>query len=212
MIFVIVCSSCNTFFLFRFPSPTINALIVEYVLFVEMFRVPQLTCRVLVYPFGRLAATLLPITVYTLPKWLPGPLSGYKWSFNPCPFNVKEHALIVVMANVGVPQAYGLHLVVVSEYYYNRTFGFGFAFLLVASSQLLGFSLAGLTRRFVIAPASMIWPEALVVSANLNAFHAEEDSFQGGMPRFRFLCICIGAAVAYQWIPGKSLALLASRP
>jgi hypothetical protein len=127
------------------------------------------------------------------------------WSLNPCPFNVKEHAIIVIMANVGVPPAYGLHLVVSGQLFYGKAFGFGFAFLLVVSSQLLGFSLAGLTRRFVITPASMIWPEALVVSANLNAFHAEEDSFQGGMPRFRFLCIWIGAAIAYMWIPGERL-------
>lgn len=157
----------------------------------------------IVYPFGCLAAKVLPITVHTLPTWMPGPLSGKQWSLNPCPFNVKEHALIVIMANVGVTQAYGLHLVVAGQLFYGKAFGFGFGFLLILCSQLLGFSLAGLTRRFVISPASMIWPEALVVSANLNAFHAEEDTFQGGMPRLRFLCIAIAASTAYAWLPSK---------
>jgi hypothetical protein len=158
----------------------------------------------IVYPFGRLLAAVLPITVYTLPKWMPGPLSGKQWSLNPCPFNVKEHALIVIMANVGVTQAYGLHLIVAGQLFYGKAFGFGFGFLLILCSQLLGFSVAGLTRRFVITPASMIWPEALVVSANLNAFHAEEDTFQGGMPRLRFLCYAIAGSMAYTWFPGKS--------
>lgn len=147
---------------------------------------------------------MAPITVRKLPAWLPGRLSGYEWSLNPGPFNIKEHALVVIMANVAVAQAYGLHLVVAGQLFYGKAFGFGFAFLLILCSQLLGFSFAGLTRRFVVLPASMLWPEALVVATNLNAFHSEEDNFSGGMPRIKFLCIVLAGAAAYFWLPGES--------
>lgn len=136
--------------------------------------------------------------MWQLPKWL----GGRTFSFNPGPFNVKEHALIVIMANVGVSQVYGLHLIVAGQLFYKRTFEFGFAFLFVLCTQLTGFSMAGLARRYVVWPASMIWPEALVVATNLNAFHAEEDAFQGGMPRLRFLVYVIGGSMGYYWLPG----------
>jgi len=157
----------------------------------------------LAYPAGRLLAKILPITVYHLPTWLPGKLSGAPWTLNDGPFNVKEHALIVIMANVGVSQAYGLHLIVAGDLFYGRAFGFGFGFLLVLSSQLLGFTLAGLANQLVVSPASMLWPEALVVAANLNAFHAQDDAFGGKLSRFKLLVIVLIASAAFFWIPGS---------
>jgi hypothetical protein len=159
----------------------------------------------LVYPVGRAAAAYVPITVYTLPTWMPGKLSGAPWTFNDGPFNVKEHALIVIMANVGVTQAYGLHLVVAGELFYGRAFGFGFAFLLILCSQLFGFSLAGFANQFVVTPASQLWPEALSVTANLNAFHAQDDAFPGTgkISRIKLLVIVLTGALFWFWVPGQ---------
>lgn len=106
------------------------------------------------------------------------------------------------MANVGLSQVGGLHLIVSGQLFYGRRFEFGFAFLFILCTQLLGFSMAGLARRYVVWPASMIWPEALVVATNLNAFHAEEDAFQGGMSRIKFLVIVLSGAAFYYWLPG----------
>jgi hypothetical protein len=156
----------------------------------------------LAYPAGRLLAKYAPITVFHLPGWLPGRLSGAPWTLNDGPFNVKEHALIVIMANVGVSQAYGLNLIVTAELFYSRAFGFGFGFLLVLCSQLLGFTLAGLAKDLVITPASMLWPEALVVAANLNAFHAQDDAFGGKLSRFKLLIIVLCSSMAFFWLPG----------
>lgn len=156
--------------------------------------------RIVVYPFGRLLAAIMPINTWTLPRFL----GGRSFSLNPGPFNVKEHALIVIMANVGVSQAYGLHLIAAGQLFYGRSFEFGFAFLFILCTQLTGFSMAGLARRYVVWPASMIWPEALVVATNLNAFHAEEDTFQGGMTRIRFLIWVLVGSLFYYWFPGTS--------
>jgi len=160
----------------------------------------------LAYPAGRLLAKYAPITVYSLPAWLPGRLSAAPWTLNDGPFNVKEHALIVIMANVGVSQAYGLNLIVTAELFYSRAFGFGFEFLLVLCSQLLGFTLAGLAKNLVVTPASMLWPEALAIAANLNAFHAQDDAFGGKMSRFKLLIIVLLSSMAFFWLPGVSIS------
>jgi len=157
----------------------------------------------LAYPLGCLAAKVAPVSVYNLPAWMPGKLSGAAWTLNDGPFNVKEHALIVIMANVGVSQAYGLHLIVVGDLYYGRAFGFGFGFLLLLCSQLLGFGLAGFAHQYVVQPASMLWPEALSVAANLNAFHAHDDAFSGRLSRLRLLCYVLAGSVLYFWLPGE---------
>ena len=48
-------------------------------------------------------------------------------------------------------------------------------------TQLTGFGLAGLCRRFLIRPASMVWPQTLVVCALVNTLHGkDEEAAQGG--------------------------------
>lgn len=162
---------------------------------------PGLTidCRVVAYPLGKFAAWILPIDTYKLPLWL----GGREFSFNPGPFNIKEHTVIVMMANVAIGPAYALYATVSSELYYNHPMGFGFSIMFLFATQMTGFTLAGICRRFVVWPASMIWPGNLVVATNLNTFHAEEDGFTGGMSRFKFLIVCMAGSFAWYFFPGK---------
>ncbi|WVW80404.1 OPT family small oligopeptide transporter [Kwoniella bestiolae CBS 10118] len=182
LFFVIIGSGINTFFHFRTPAPYLSPLIVQ----------------VIVYPVGKFVAWSLPITTWTLPRFL----GGSEFTFNPGPFNIKEHTVIVMMANVAIGPAYALYATVSSELYYKHKFGYGFDIMLILATQLTGFTMAGICRRFVVWPASMIWPGNLVVTTNLNTLHAEEDGFQGGMSRLRFLLICMGGAFAYYFFPG----------
>lgn len=148
---------------------------------------------------GKFAAWILPIDTYKLPRWL----GGSEFSFNPGPFNIKEHTVIVMMANVAIGPAYALYATVSSELYYNHPMGFGFSIMFLFATQMTGFTLAGICRRFVVWPASMIWPGNLVVATNLNTFHAEEDGFTGGMSRFKFLMVCMAGSFAWYFFPGK---------
>ncbi|WVQ85592.1 OPT family small oligopeptide transporter [Cryptococcus sp. DSM 104549] len=182
LLFTILASGINTFFHFRTPAPFISPLIVQ----------------VCAYPVGKFFAWCLPINTYRLPRFL-----GHKeFSLNPGPFNIKEHTIMVMMANVAIGPAYGLYATVSSELYYNRPFGYGFAILLLLATQMTGFTMAGICRRFVVWPASMIWPGNLVVATNLNTFHAEEDGFTGGMSRFKFLMIGLASAFVWYFFPG----------
>ncbi|KAI0314622.1 OPT oligopeptide transporter protein-domain-containing protein [Amylostereum chailletii] len=175
-------SSLNVFFNFRSPAPTVVPLLM----------------LVVAHPCGKLAAMTLPITVYRLPRWL----GGAEFSFNPGPWNIKEHVLVFIMANVSIGPPYALNAVVVSELYYGLKLGFWFNIVLVLATQLTGFGLAGLCRRFLVWPASMVWPQNLIACTVLNTLHAEEDEGTDGISRYRyFIYVCTGAFFFF-FIPG----------
>jgi hypothetical protein len=61
--------------------------------------------------------------------------------------------------------------------------------LLVMSTQLIGFSIGGICKRFLVAPPSMIWPGNLLPAVLFNTLHGQETSgtqARGGISRLRF--------------------------
>ena len=61
--------------------------------------------------------------------------------------------------------------------------------VLVMSTQLIGFSIGGLCKRILVAPQSVIWPANLVTAALFNTLHSQETSGThswGGVSRGRF--------------------------
>ena len=61
--------------------------------------------------------------------------------------------------------------------------------LIVMSTQLIGFSIGGVLRRFLVQPASMIWPINLVSCALFNTLHSQQYAgigTHGGISRERF--------------------------
>jgi hypothetical protein len=49
-------------------------------------------------------------------------------------------------------------------------------------------------RRFLVWPASMVWPRNLVASALFNMLHAEDNENQSGMSRYRYFVIVAAGA------------------
>ena len=135
-----------------------------------------------------------------MPRWL----GGGEFSLNPGPWNIKEHALVYIMANVSIGVPTALNAVVVAEVYYGVKLGYGFNAMLILTTQLTGFSLAGLCRRYLVWPASMVWPQNLIVCTLLNTLHAEEEEARGGISRFRFFCYAGVGAFFWFFVPGAS--------
>ena len=57
------------------------------------------------------------------------------------------------------------------------------------STQLIGFSICGICKRILVAPASMIWPVNLPAAALFNTLHTQETMGTrglGGISRERF--------------------------
>ena len=132
-----------------------------------------------------------------------GPLGVYEFSLNPGPWNIKEHAAVFMMMNVGTTFPYGLLAISVAQTKYGEEeFGFLFSLLMVLGTQLTGFGLAGLLRKILVWPASMLWPQNLVLCTVLNTFHAEEDADRGGLTRFKYFLYVLCGAFFWFFIPG----------
>jgi hypothetical protein len=118
------------------------------------------------------------------------------------------------MANVAIYPTYALNTIIVNEYFHQTHFGIGFNYCLALATHLTGFGLAGICKRILIKPASLIWPQNLVTSTLLNTLHAKESlsgRSGGGITRYRcFLYVTIGTFV-WQWMPGEGGIRVVSR-
>ncbi|KAF9114931.1 hypothetical protein BGW39_003224, partial [Mortierella sp. 14UC] len=144
-----------------------------------------LVIQLVSYPLGRFMARVLPA----------GPL-------NPGPFNIKEHVLVALTANCAGGIAYAVDITVIQKVFYEQYYGFLANLLLILCTQMLGYGMAGVLRRYLVYPSAMIWPANLVQVALFNTLHKEEDLAPGQWTRFRFFCVAALVMFVYQWIPG----------
>ncbi|KAF4444589.1 Sexual differentiation process isp4 [Fusarium acutatum] len=125
MLLVIVGASMNTLFSLRQPSISIGPLIAQIV----------------AWPMGVGWSKCLPDREFTT--------FGITWTLNPGPFNVKEHAIIVVMASVSFSVAYATDIILAQVIFYKQDFGLVFQLLLTISTQSVGYGIAGMLRKFL---------------------------------------------------------------
>ena len=75
------------------------------------------------------------------------------------------------------------------------------------STQLIGFSIGGVARRFLVQPPSMIWPINLVNCALFNTLHQQQYAGignHGGINRDRFfLYIFLGSFFWCEYFPSN---------
>jgi len=154
-----------------------------------------LTIQLISYPFGKFLARVLPV----------GPL-------NPGPFSLKEHVVVTVMANTANGTAYAVDIVLIQKIFYGQDFGFLYGFLLILTTQTVGYGFAGILRRFLVTPAAMIWPANLVNCVLFQTLHKDDNDFGNTwkISRFRFFCYMALASFIYYWGPGFFLTVLAS--
>lgn len=81
-----------------------------------------------------------------------------KFNLSPGSFNMKEHTVIVVMANVtfGTGAAYATDTLLAQRAFYGQNLGWGFALMLTLSTQMVGYGIAGILRRFLVKPGMSI--------------------------------------------------------
>lgn len=177
IIFAIIMAGLNQFFFFRYPSVTIGNLVAQ----------------LLSFPFGRLWAKFMPnVSIFGL-------------AVNPGPYTVKEHVLTTIMATVGAASAYATDIIAVQRVYYNQTYNFSYQWLVVMSTQMIGFSIGGIARRFLVQPPSMIWPADLVNCALFNTLHQQQYAgvgHRGGISRERFFTYALIAGTCWYFFPG----------
>lgn len=113
------------------------------------------------------------------------------------------------MSTVSIGYAYATDalLALQGKPFYDINMGWGFSLLFVLSSQLIGISLAGLFRRFLVWPAPMVWPSLFSTTTLFYALHDKSlsmgKSYNGWtMSRYRWFIIVCGSMFCYYWLPG----------
>ncbi|KAK5987748.1 Oligopeptide transporter 2 [Cladobotryum mycophilum] len=208
------------------PCSTIRAWVIGIVLsgaisFVNVFfeiRLPPVfvganVVQLLAYPLGKLAEKTLPdigLTVF-----------GIRHSLNPGTFNKKEHMLITLMASVSKSVPYS-HFLIWMQYlpqFFNQhwAINFGYQFMVTLSTNFIGYSLAGVCRRFLVYPSYCLWPSSLVTIALNSALHGEGNAPVLGpfgrtwhMSRYKFFFIAFTAMFCYFWLPGYVFTALST--
>ncbi|OBZ72977.1 Sexual differentiation process protein isp4 [Grifola frondosa] len=177
LIWAILLPGLNQFFFFRYPSVTVTGIVAQ----------------LLTFPLGRAWARVCPrVKIFGL-------------SLNPGPFTLKEHVLITIMANVGYQSAYATDIIAVQRVYYHQTYNFIYQWMVVMSTQLIGFSIGGIARRFLVSPPSMIWPTNLVTCALFNTLHSQQYAGignRGGLSRERFFLYAFLGSTSWYFFPG----------
>ncbi|KAF8259670.1 OPT oligopeptide transporter protein-domain-containing protein [Lactarius quietus] len=148
IIWAVLFAGINQYFYFRYPTVSIT----EYI--------PLLVS----FPIGKLWERYVPNMT----------LFGVK--LNPGPFTIKEHVIITIMSSVVDSSAYANNIIVVQKFFYNQSPSFAYQWLLMMSTQLIGYSTAALCKSLLVDPPSMIWPGNLAAAALFNTMHSLETS------------------------------------
>lgn len=191
-VFVILFAGVNQFFSLRYPSLTIGYVVAQ----------------VISFPIGKSLASL-PDKKF---KWLPS-----FFDLNPGPFTKQEHAVITIVVSLTSSTAYAMNILIaqIGEPFYNQKLPIGYQLLLCFSSQLLGYGAAGLTRRWIVYPAQMIWPQTLITATVFNTLaksnltetiHVSRIHWS----RYKMFSVVSIASFVWYWFPGFIFKALSS--
>lgn len=161
----------------------------------NMVSVSSVCAQLLSLPVGRFMAATLPT------RYMRVPLTNWSFTLNPGPFNLKEHALITIMASSG-GSVYALNIVTILPVFYHKSINFVAALLLALSTQMLGYGWAGIFRKYLVDSPYMWWPSNLVQVSLFRALHEDEKRPKGGMTRLQFFLASIIVSFAYYVVPG----------
>ncbi|KAJ1992341.1 hypothetical protein EDC05_002839 [Coemansia umbellata] len=176
VIFTGVLSFVNQFFFYRQNQLSLGGSVVQ----------------LLAFPAGYLMSRVLPTKTFSV--------FGWSWTLNPGPFNIKEHVLISIFATASSGSPYAIDVVTIKKIWYKSDLGFVASLLFILTSQIMGYSFAGLTRKLLVYPAAMIWPATLISVTLFRTFH-EIQNFGSRMTRTKMFWICFTASFFWYFIP-----------
>ncbi|VVT54355.1 uncharacterized protein SAPINGB_P004034 [Magnusiomyces paraingens] len=193
LVWAVVGTGVNQFFGPRQPSIAIAAGVLQ----------------IIIMPCGRLLQ-------YTLPDW--GVIiRGRRFSLNPGPWSYKEQMFTTVLVNCTVRGAYAANLNIIAEklpLFYNNTWASaGYQFLLVFSTQFMGFGFAGIMRRLIVYPVRTVCPTMLPMLALNRALASKEPKKRihgWSLSRYQFFLITFAISFLYFWVPNYLFTALST--
>lgn len=181
-VFVIVFAGVNQFFSLRYPSLTIGYVVAQIISF----------------PIGSALARLPHRSWRYLPAW---------FDLNPGPYTKQEHAVLTIVVSLTLSTAYAMNILIAQTNFYRQDVPVGYQILLVLLTQFLGYGAAGLTRRWIVYPASMIWPQTLITATVFNTL-AKSDLTEHihlsrvNWSRYKMFSVVTICSFVWYWFPG----------
>ncbi|KAI0454753.1 OPT-domain-containing protein [Xylaria acuta] len=119
-------------------------------------------------------------------------------------WNEKEHSCVYVSSNVSFGFAFATDIIVEQTQFYKQEVSIVYQLLLTLSTQILGYTFAGLTRRFLVRPSGMIWPGTLMSAAMFTTLHKEQNEPANGwrISRWNFFFVVWLGAFVFYFLPG----------
>jgi OPT family small oligopeptide transporter len=177
-----IVAACNILLTLRRAPITITSTVVQLVS----------------YPIGCFWARVVPNWRFSV--------FGHEFELNPGPFNVKEHTIITMMTAAGTAASYAIDILLAQEIFYDQKLGWGFQILLILSTQAMGFGVAGVARRFLVWPSSMVWPAVLITTTVMYSLHDHspaDPAMTNGwkIGRYSFFLIVAAGTFVWEWVP-----------
>ncbi|KAF9126693.1 hypothetical protein BGW39_006440 [Mortierella sp. 14UC] len=149
------------------------------------------------FSLGKGMARFLPTSKLTI--------GGYALSFNPGPFNIKEHAMIGIAVSSGAGAAYAIDILSATDLFLNFRINHFGSLAMVITTQCVGYGMAGMLRKYLVYPAEMIWWSNLVQVVFYNTMH-NTDEFKRirlvrGWTRMKFFWVVAACCFVYQLLP-----------
>ncbi|GEQ68733.1 hypothetical protein JCM33374_g2401 [Metschnikowia sp. JCM 33374] len=183
IIWTVIGSFINEFFMERQPAITLNSSVVQ----------------IFLYPSGTLLAWILPKYKFKVWKWTV--------DLNPGPWNYKEQMLATLLYSVSgnAPYvSYNIPVMKMPLFYGVDWANWGYQILLIFSTQFMGFGFAGIMRKFAVYPTRAIWPTILpTLALNKALVQSEPKEIINGwkISRYNFFLIAFTGSFLYFWFP-----------
>lgn len=194
ILFSLIGSATNLFFSLRYPSISITPVI----------------ALLLAHPLGKLWDQLFPEPDGSTWDEEKGKLGKLRLWLGQGRWNRKEHCCVYISSNVSFGFAFATDVIVEQTKFYKQDLGIWYQILLTLSTQILGYTFAGLTRQWLVYPGGMIWPGTLMSTAMFTTLHGEENKPANGwkISRWKFFIVVFIGAFTWYFVPGLLMPAL----
>ena len=103
-----------------------------------------------------------------------------------------------------IPNSSATDILIAQKVFYKQDFGYLFQILLTMTTQMLGYGIAGICRRWLVYPPSMIWPALLATTTFLNTLHNRRNPPADGwtLSRYKFFLYVMAGSCLWYFLPG----------
>ncbi|KAG7090421.1 hypothetical protein E1B28_009540 [Marasmius oreades] len=123
------------------------------------------------------------------------------WRFlNPSPFNIKEHVAITIMSSTAAYAAKSISIFAAQDLYYNVRPNAAVPIFTLISTQLIGYGMAGVLRKFLVYPTFAVYPQTMPTVQLFDALH-RGNSVLAQKKRVRFFWILFIGIFIWEWFP-----------